>query len=990
MKTVLKLCAVILIITALSLSVCAEKSDSAEILYSYAERLSEGEFDMLPLPKGAEFYSAETESIDEEGREDEEDEDDVDMEDRITSPDGKVSFVSHDDEKYVKAQVANDKSQVSVEFSLADMKCTPGTDCLGFTFHVNGKAVTGDEAPYINVSIRMFAEKREYTAEVPVISGGTGRLFVDVSGIDCDSFDNVMVTFSMTDGVTEVTEVTMTEPYVSDGYDFTFQRKQSFRYMSVVDGCMEVDKISLKVWDGDGVSSFLAGSEDGSDSSGTGRIKYLSVGSESECIVSARDAYSSIKTPSAVNISKDSTSAVFRLGGSPVALVTVTGKDNITLDELTMYYTTETETSDLHDLSILAITDGELVANGTLGRQSVKAYAGCRIGLFRVPAAGTAEPELVAQTRVTSRFSFNVKNVTSTAYDYMYYAAIIDKNEEYIRISPSKFVSAAGTKNASKSLYGLHGVDPVAVYEAGASYVLVDVDLSRLTSPEKVSAITATRGGYVFGLNSEYVDELDSYMELYRTAGISVYVKLYCSEPIKSKYDDTYLTYRKKSDEYMLRSDTPEAAGMYTAVVSYLCRKYPGITSFVLSSGVNSAEFTGMSYTDAYKSAGDIAMAARLVYGAASEISDVFITIPISDAVDRYDAEPELLLSLVAEKLLHIGHIPWAVMYTGSECELPEISDSIISLQRMNNTSAASFTVYCYTPEKFDDGDAENYKTLCQSAASTPVRAVFLSESLLEEKLGRDVLNRLNRDMKGNGLHLFSADASPTPGVDMSLIKGTYPVWDFASAHSTLGWVGGYGIEKLSSAPESLYGEGALKRVLRCVTADKSDSAGIVMFRQEFPVNLASAPFVEFVYSYECDTDVSIVFVFANDEIKAEFKVPASASVSEDGTYTAVCDLSEFSKISTMAYIGVIIYSDSAVTFDISKVNVMSAELDEDGIADLFEKKSVSEDVKLPIFRIAVGTLLVVVTVVITAVCIVHSFRRDKSLVNVIKKRRRR
>ncbi len=990
MKIVVKLCAVVLMLTALSLSVCAEKGDGAEVIYSYAERLGNGELDGLSLPKDASFYLPEDEENedvkDDEQADTEDAEDYADLEKRITSPDGKVSFVTHDEERYVKVQLTEGESEVSAVFSLADMKCTSGTDCLGFTFHVNGEAVTGAVSPYVNVSVQMCTKNREYIAEAPVSAGGHGRIFADVSGIDCDSFESVRITFSVTDKVTGVTEITLTEPYVSDSYDFTFQRKQSFEHISVLKGSMKVDKITLSVSSDDGVSAFIVGTA----KEEVRRVRYLTLGCEEQCVVSARDADNGNKTPSAVNVSADSASAVFRLDGCPSTFVSVTGDGEITVDELEIYATSETAVSELHDLSVLAITDGELTAKGTLDRQTVKEYAGCRIGLFRVPVSGTAEPEMVAQTRVTSRFSFNVKNVAVTAYDYKYYAAIIDKNEEYIRISPSKFVSAAGTKNASKSLYGLHGVDPVTVYEAGASYAMVDVDLSRLTTPEKVSGITAARGGYVFGLNSEYVDELDSYMELYRTAGIAVYVKLYCSEPIKSKYDDTYLTYRRSSDEYMLRSDTPESAGMYTAVVSYLCKKYPSITSFVLTSGVNSVRLTGMSYTDAYKSAGDIAMAARLVYGAASEISDVFITIPISDAMDRYDSEPELLLSLVAEKLLHIGHIPWAVMYTGSECELPEISDSIISLQRMNNTSAASFTVYCYTPEKFDDSDVENYKALCQSAASTPVRAVFLSEVLLDEKLGRDVLNGLNRDMKGDGLHLFSADASATPNVDMSLIKGTYPVWDFASAHSTLGWVGGYGIEKLSSAPETLYGEGSLRRVLRCVTEDKSDSAGIVMFRQEFPVNLASAPFVEFVYSYECDTDVSIVFVFANDEIKAEFKVPASTSVREDGTYTAVCDLSEFSKISTMAYIGVIIYSDSAVTFDISKVNVMSTELEENGIANLFEKKSVPEDVKLPIFRIAVGTLLVVVTMIITAVCIVHSFRRDKSLVNVIKKRRRR
>ena len=956
------------------------------MIYSYAERTDEGKFDGLSVPDDAGFYSEADEDSEDETKTDEKDADeDAEIEKRVTSSDGKISFVTHGEEKYVKTQISDGKSEVSVNFSLADMKCTSGTDCFGFAFHVNGEAVTGAAAPYVNVSLRVRIKNREYVSEVPILPGGSGRIFADASGIDCDSFDDVRITFSLTEDVTNVTEITLTEPYVSDGYDFTFQRKQGFEYISVLSGSMKADKISLNVHSEDGVSTFLVGTA----KEELRRIRYLAVGCQDACVVSARDADNGNKSPSAVNVSEDSPSAVFRLDGCPSVFVSVTGEGTVSIDELEIYGTSETAASTLHDLSILSITDGELTAKGTLNRESVREYAGCRIGLFRIPATGTAQPELVAQTRVTSRFSFNVKDVGATAYDYMYYAAIIDKNDEYIRITPSKFVSAAGTKSTASGLYGLHGVDPVAVYEAGASYAMIDVDLAKLTSAEKVSGLTVARGGYVFGLNSEYVDELDSYMELYRVSGISVYVKLYCSEPIKSRYDESYLTYRRSSAEYMLRSDTPEAAGMYTAIVSYLCRRYPSITSFVLSSGVNSVELTGMSYTDMYKSAGDIAMAARLVYGAASETSDVFITVPVCEVADRYDASAEVLLSLVAEKLLHVGHIPWAVMYTGGECELPELSDSIIYLQRMNNTAAASFTVYCYAPEIFGETEIEGYKALCNSASSTPVRTVFLSGSQLENKIGRDVLNGLNSDMKDETSHLFTSDALTSTDV-YSSVTGVHTVWDFSSVRSTLGWVGGYGIEKLSSEPEALYGELADRRVLRCITADKHGSAGIIMCRQEYSVNLATAPLVEFVYSYECDTDVSIVFVFANGENRAEFKVPASLARGEDGKYTALCDLSEFSKISAVAYVGVLIYSDSAVSFELSCVNVMSTELEDDDIAHLFEKKDVAEKEPLPVLRIGAGVVLVAVTVVVMSVCVIRVRNRDRSLVNVIKKRRHR
>ena len=223
MKTVLKLCAVILIAAALTLSVCAEKSDSAELIYSFAERLYEGEFDGFSLPEDAEFYSVEDEENKDgaaDGKDGEKTEEDTGLNKRVTSSDGKVSFITEGEEEYVKVQMAQGKSEVSVEFSLSGMKCTSGTGCLGFAFHLNGEAVAGAATPYVNVTVRMFTENREYVCEVPVASGGSGRLFADVSGIDCDSFERMTVTFSATDGVSNVTDMILTGPYVSEEYDF--------------------------------------------------------------------------------------------------------------------------------------------------------------------------------------------------------------------------------------------------------------------------------------------------------------------------------------------------------------------------------------------------------------------------------------------------------------------------------------------------------------------------------------------------------------------------------------------------------------------------------------------------------------------------------------------------------------------------------------------------------------------------------------------------
>ena len=119
------------------------------------DRLYEGEFDGLDLPDDASFYSVDLKDTDGDSADvDEDTDEDAEAEKRITSDDGKISFVTHGEEKYIRMNFEDGKKTASVKISLENMECVTATDCFGFVFHLNGGGITGAVSPYVNVSLQ--------------------------------------------------------------------------------------------------------------------------------------------------------------------------------------------------------------------------------------------------------------------------------------------------------------------------------------------------------------------------------------------------------------------------------------------------------------------------------------------------------------------------------------------------------------------------------------------------------------------------------------------------------------------------------------------------------------------------------------------------------------------------------------------------------------------------------------------------------------------
>lgn len=976
-------------VAAITVSADEEVQFETENVYSYAESLGEKtEFEGIVLPEDAELIDLRGASDDNQSE--------ANRVPPLISEGSFAQSISLDGEDYYKATASADKKTVAATFDVPEDYVPPENITglsIGFGVYASGKSASGIN-DYVSVTLSVSDETRAYTASLPISVSKACLVYVDTSAFDPDFIPRHVSLRVWGNDTFVLDNVIFTDPYYTDSYFFEYQDLCGISTLSVLSGSVHVDSSYIDIDTAGGEAAIFVSDSFYGNSGEKNKVKYVSVGAASGSAASVGiDTLGATSASQSFFDSDDAHgSAVFRLTAPEGAVIKVRSTEGQTaeLGNVRFYATDEKIKSLFNAISSLSVDGDKLVGSGTLDYDTVSEYSNCSIGVYMVAAVGDSEPILLGKIRVATRFSFelSLKDHPHAASDYLFYAAIITEHNVQKRVSEPKFATYANDKNQAKSRYGLYGVDPISVYEAGSPYVMVDVDLSRLVQTGSLSSYTVSRGGYVFELDREYVNLLDAGMEFYRSTGVQVYAKLYASSEIVSKLDGKKLTYSGKG-EVMLRADTDEGANMYLAVTSFLCSKYPNITSFVLGSGVNSSFTAGAVKGELYDKVKNTALAARLIYGAASEITDVFVTIPFSTQNSFVSAE--VFAALTAERINAIGGVPWAVMFTGNECKLPVISDSIIAAQHFNKTSVATCSVFSYAPETLSESVTEDYSALCDDASSTSVRVVFLSEKGLDVQLDRNTLGKLKRELKADGVHLLDMSASPAEEFASSEFTGKAALWDFTAAHSTLGWIAGYGVKSLSSAPEEYLSISPSPRVLRIVTENTAESdAGIILCRPKTPLNLLNFPIIEIVYSHGMSEAVNAVFVFGNGENRAEFVLPSDLEPDADGKYRVICDLTEFAKLSTVAYMGVIVYSSESVNFDISSISASSYSLSDAEISELISAEAEEVEESIPLGRVLALSGITAVTLVFTVRAFILALRRDKKLKNVIKPRRYR
>lgn len=676
-----------------------------------------------------------------------------------------------------------------------------------------------------------------------------------------------------------------------------------------------------------------------------------------------------------------------RYGNEPVSILFRSGSENrLVIDKLSFYSTDEAPSTE-GSFTTLSYSDGILSATGKLSSALVNHFPKATVGLFTEPANTRSEPVLLDKIKMTSRFSFSVSldKYPHAHTDNTFFVAVITDTET-IPVTKSRFVSAKSVTAPSGSTLALHGANPISVFESGVPAILFDVDLAKLITDASASSITVSRGGYIYGIDTEYLRLMDSDINFYRSIGVSVYLRFICSNSLRGS-DGSWLTYDGVSDgELMIRADKGESVNIYPAVTAFLSQRYNNIASFVISSGVNSKAFTGMTSGRLWNNVSDTALICRLIYSAASEfLPAVTVTVPLVLSENVTYAPAETFAALFGEKLASMGEFPWCLMYT-AEGETPSVlCENIKTSARLNSGSSPLSFAVIYEAKDSHGDDTSSYERFCDACGASSVKTVFLSVKKLAADLSRESYSALKNYGKAEESFGGTAD---TDGVFAdSAPTGSAPLFDFSTTYSPEGWSAGYGMASVQSSPVF---DGTHLRTLRCIT-DSAYPAGIFLCTLDGEADLRTAPLLELVFGLDAAEDTQVVFIFGNDTGRAEFALGKASLYERDGKLRAVCDLTEYAEISAkLGYIGVIIYSSESATFELSSINVHSRSLESDGVRTLLENEVIAEEDRLsPELALLGGIVLFVFLGVSVRICSLLA-KHDAKMKELFKKEKKK
>ncbi len=899
---------------------------------------------------------------------------------------------------YYQSSAENGSSDISFSFrdNFPETENTDGTEDIPETFDlfeeniaIDGSSIgigvfvhsSTNEISRIKCTLTAKGEKgKPYYCEIYVQPNVKTLIFADASPFEygfslCEISLNLTAEFSSekSDGSFYYT---VSEPYTCNNADFDVQKQGGLLWLSATAGKVYASNSTIIISSDSSEMSLLAVPREAATLSEKNVYFMVSCSEDTGSITLGEE-----KSDSANFVTRGISSLI-----TPIKLPSYSGgvielhfrsadTGSITLNMLNLYFA-GTAASSENDITQLSLNDGVLTVKGKVSTKIVSEYSKKQLGLYRISASGDGLT-LVDTTPITSRFAFelNSKNQQNTPGDYMYFVSVVDKDAEVLRLTEPEFVHGDSKKIEEPSLFALKNAGAVNVYESGSSAVMITADISKLICPSSNASASVTRGSYVFGINSDYVAELDLQMNFYKSSGVSVYLQLICSEAIPSgSSDETMLTMPQSiSGETVINSTLSEGVNMYLSAVGYLAKRYSNIVSFAVGSGIDVFLGENPTATDLYDSAKNSSVLCYLTYRAAAEYnSGVFITVPFSKPSASESVPTEIFSAIFSETVDTMGSLPWVMMYTTSEGRPLEVFENITDHMISNESSVPQHTVVIWEGE--DENIYDGYIAFCTSAENTSVKTVFLLD---RGSISREVYYNLRMYFTLENQRYF-ADAKSTDEINGLQSFGSYLLWNFADSHSPLGWSSGYGMSSVSSGVGS-NGE----RVLKCITAGVASDAGIVISSFKSPMNLSDSPYVNFKFT--ADSGISAVtFIFGSASGRAEYKAELTNGA---GSYGFVCDLSDFAYADEINYMAIILYSHESAVFELSKTEIKSASLTAEEIkASLFESEE--EHFEIPLRLVAMICLATILLLSIGLRVIILLHRKDKENENAARQKK--
>ncbi|MBE6618093.1 MAG: hypothetical protein E7627_09205 [Ruminococcaceae bacterium] len=685
-------------------------------------------------------------------------------------------------------------------------------------------------------------------------------------------------------------------------------------------------------------------------------------------------------------------------------------EESFNLDSVRIYDSKITEIDvdrSVGTLDSITRKDNTVKFEGTVARDAAKAYSDGSIVFFGLTGhdPDMAKAVEIGRIKVSTRFEYtaDLRSYPVTADTFMFMAAI-EVGDKTIPISAPRYFDGAEPAENTMSQVGLHGAAPAGAFESNISHIIVDIPLDRLlVESEKESAYSLTYSVYENGeitvkktnLSAELIEELDRDINFYISVGVRVYLRFTSEEIIP------LLTYGGKAQNHGICIDTEESRGLYAAIVRYISERYSDIAGFVVGKVVNDAfnvgSFTSKSLQEYAR---DLAEQCRITYNAAfGSHPDISVIVPFGAVSGGGNHLSERVLGvMLAHGIERVGNIPWTFLYCldnrSGDVDAPE--DFVRNLGNIG-ISAPGSIMYFYRPY-YDElmRDYSSFIAGSETVMSDYSFAGFAVNSYLEiaGKLKNadvvfmsleDISLRNNRDfyaiLKDSAEdvgYIFESVAAADSVSDSAL--GEYTVWDFSDKHHSDGWIAGGGVASCLTGYSDIF-EGDYLRVLKTQLAgEEYGGAGITLCNLDKTVDLTGVDEIRFTFALALPDDAksyseaSVVFVIGSDDYRGEF---FAEGVELSKMQTVSCDLTGYEHRDEVSYIGVMIYANDNVRFELLSADAYSLTLSDDELADAFTGATEPEADEDPT-RTTVIAVVGLLVAALTFIVIILLSRRDR------------
>lgn len=547
-------------------------------------------------------------------------------------------------------------------------------------------------------------------------------------------------------------------------------------------------------------------------------------------------------------------------------------------------------------------SDGKTVTvKGTLSPDTVVKHINSELALYAIPI--WTDEEEVLQKEPAAKMSISTKFELSTVPDgvdvlYRYKVMIITGNDK-IPIAPSTFISSGGTvSTVDSSVTGIHGADAVNVFESNVSNVIIDVYANCLFETNDVyAALLFAVGNTHYYFNRSYLEELDEKIQFCKSSGTKVYIRLLHAEADESGYTAA-------NQEHMTQ--------LYALTV-FLAQRYQGITGFILGSHAN-LDYYENAETYASYAAIFSAVVKKNCPGASAVIPvcDTYTESSASEGI--FSADPVIFLCQLSVSLNRKKADSIMILYESSIRPERAVTESayLSSLVTVCGHPCDGSMLF-WQPSTGTDADiSASYQNLCMDAAQAGLRSVILSVSNLNAS--NALYNGVKETVFQNtsaGLHQRVSELNSS-----DTYLGIYPLWDFTASYDIGGWISGGGYSSVISANA----KSDSGRVLQTRLERPENGAGILLCWLNQPLDLtdSSVKFSFSLYDALQSTDISIIF--GSGDSRAEYSLTAE----QNTTFTATCNLKDFSDAAKIEYIAIILRSDSNTLLEVSKIELCS------------------------------------------------------------------